>query len=420
MLFADIMILSNNILYQPDGWTKDNLQKLFTEETSEQEKVCFVLQAINECLKKICPESLTTINDWCKLYSFLCRKHGLKVTQNPPMHPRTFFDLVYKTKLLFQSLHKLRFAFIEGQKRTLATTLFLIGHVPSQNLTCHLNLKPEAYEVQNVKFLNIDSDIVKVSGEANKILKKFNVEVEPSYTEVVRGDGEGLSERAMAVYRELSRRMAQQNNSTQTRGWKTIISAMLGTTGLIRASLPYELYPDTLPKEDDHTLKAYHKDYRSFFLRTILVDKTTVDIKNSFTTQLGVLSTDSLIRNLLDRTKVKCLREFTIDLKHPPMDDKLVYIMMTLITSCVTDQQEAKILSNVLSCDGKRSSDRIYSEKLIFAPNEMPKNTTVEVSRFLSLCEYTIIRLPGNRVPYFEWKTILDYPSTRKSSTLFR
>jgi hypothetical protein len=102
------------------------------------------------------------------------------------------------------------------------------------------------------------------------------------------------------------------------------------------------------------------------------------------------------------------------------MDDKLVYIMMTLITSCVTDQQEAKILSNVLSCDGKRSSDRIYSEKLIFAPNEMPKNTTVEVSRFLSLCEYTIIRLPGNRVPYFEWKTILDYPSTRKSSTLFR
>jgi hypothetical protein len=80
-----------------------------------------------------------------------------------------------------------------------STTLFLIGHVPSQNLTCHLNLKREAYEVRNVKFLNIDSSMIDVLEEANGILKKFNIAVEPSYTEVVR-DAEGLSERAMTVY----------------------------------------------------------------------------------------------------------------------------------------------------------------------------------------------------------------------------
>jgi hypothetical protein len=84
---------------QPNGTSFEDKYKLDTE-SSEHEKVFQVLCGIAECLRLIGADTLTTFDHWAKLYLFLSMKHEIPLEEKP-MHPRSFTDLVYKTKLLF-------------------------------------------------------------------------------------------------------------------------------------------------------------------------------------------------------------------------------------------------------------------------------------------------------------------------------
>jgi hypothetical protein len=366
---------TNHCFSQPKGWKLEN-QISFPEELklTDHQKVVLVLKQFEKCLALLCPDNLTTVADWCSLYYHLCKKHKINITKfsQRAMHPRTFCDMVYKTKLLFHSLHKLRFALSEGQKRTYSTGMFLIGHIPSPTLTTHFKLDHTEYENTNVKEMNRDSS--KVFEEANKILAKFKVEVGPSYTEVVR-DGEGLSQRVMETYQQFSRRRALQNNDTQARGLKTILSNMMTTPKFLDACVPYELYTKYQPKPDETTYPPYIKKYRETILNLLLVDKSSADIRGAFSTSkidFGLLENETIVNNILDpKQPPNCgLTAYEIDWAHVSTNNKLAITVMTMITHCVTNEFEADHLKKVLDAAGKMPSNRTYKAGLEFIEDD--------------------------------------------------
>ena len=376
---------TNRCFSQPNGWKLEKQISFPADVTlTEHQKVVVVLKEIEKCLAMLCPDNLTTVNDWCVLYRHLCTKHELDISKENQraLHPRTFCDLVYKTKLFFHSLHKLRFALSEGQKRTYSTGMFLIGHIPSPTLTTHYALAPTEYENTNAKKMNRDSN--EVLEQANKILAKFKSEVGPYYTEVIR-DGEGLSKRVMDTYHEFSRRRALQNNDTQDRGLKTIISNMMTTERFLAACLPYERYTKRMVKQVDTTYTAYIKSYRETILHHLLVDKASADIKGAFSAsrnEFHVLSSATIIENILDLKKnPNCgITTWGMDWRHQTANNKLACVVMMMITLCVTDPDEAYYLKNVLGAAGNMPSDRLYKPMLNFEEGDWPEQIENAVS----------------------------------------
>jgi hypothetical protein len=350
--------------------------------------VCHTLAGIQHCLKEIGANKLVTVEEWARLYLFLCHKHKLDLTCKP-MLPRSFTDLVYKTKLLFQSLHKLRFAMLEGQKRTYSTVLCLLGFIPHSSLTPHYRMRDSIkYDVTMITYFDRNKIMHKAEAEANKILAKFDIAVLPSYTEVLR-DEEGLSAKVIAVYREYSRRLAHQNVDAQHRGWRTVLVNILEDKAVIKASKPFELYDNTKRKPENSSISAWVKGYRKAFLLKLLSDKNLPDIKQSFTTTTKQMfarsSHDAIAEAMVDTKNVRYLSEFGLNVGQPPVSDRLVYVIMTMITCTVTDDTEAQMMFKVLNSGGRMPSNRRYSKDFVFEMSDYPQTFDLEVS-FLSWC----------------------------------
>jgi hypothetical protein len=351
-------------------------------DLSEQQKLVQVLRGIGDCLELIGADTLTTFDHWAKLYLFLSMKHDIPMNEKP-MHPRSFNDMVYKTKLLFHSLHRLRFAMIEGQKRCFATSLFLIGHVPSATLRTHTSMQHYTFSPNIVTFIQRDLNLKDVRKEANELLAKFQVEVHPYYSELLR-DGDGLSPRVMEFYREFSRRLAAQNNDAQNRGWKTVLGNLLESEGFKSICLPYELYPkNSIGIGKAQTMKQWLHNYRLEIVEGILVDKNLNDINQAFsdvTKSKFAFSNFVAAKAILD-PKVPRLNELGIDMKRPPTNDKLLYVLMTMVSLCVTDPKHTREqFAKVLACEGKVASNRRYAEDLIPTEKDWPAPFDQEVS----------------------------------------
>lgn len=342
------------------------------------------LNAIQDCLNQIGANTLTSIDEWAKLYYFLCLKHDISIDDRP-MLPRSFADLVYKTKLMFHSMHTLRFAMIEGQKRTFATALFLVGHVPSPTLQCHYTLSPDKYEVDNIGMLTHDSDLAMVTDLANRSLDKMKFDVQPNLSEIVRKKGKGLSPEIMNLIREYSRRLADQHNKTQNRGWKTVLGNLLGKQSVRDVCFPYELYKENTVKPLNTSQGKWVEDYRHEILEQILVDKNSADINQCFSAELksDLEKLDiAAIKKKYTDSNIRELFHTSINLKYPPKDNRLIYIIMTLVTTCVTDFKSADMLEKTLACEGKPPSDVVIHPSMLCDPSEFPDpaNYDIEVS----------------------------------------
>jgi hypothetical protein len=359
-----------NVYFEKPKNFKFNELYSFKEGLKEGDKVYNVLKLIQRRLLVICKNGLCDVIDWCKLYIFLSKKHGLSaiLPETKRLMPRTFCDLVYKTKLLFQSLHKLRFAMIEGQKRVYSSTMVLMGHLPDPAFKCHLSLSHEEYRVQGIKNLDANSSWSVMVKEANRLLKKFKFKLSPNMTEVCRDD-EGLSSQVTAVYREHSRRMAESNSNAQPRGWKTVMTDFLNNEELANVCVPYELDPKNKPHPDGIGNKHYIREYREYFLRRILVDKAAPDIAKSwgpFTELIQKKDIKKIISQFIVGAK-RSLTDTFMDMEYMG-DAGLPIVLMVMVTVLATNMVEANTLKTVLNSSGKQSSNYIYRE--VFSKKE--------------------------------------------------
>lgn len=356
---------------------------------SEQEKVYHTLKGIEECLKNIGAGKLVTVNEWARLFLFLCHKCQIDL-ECPPMLPRSFTDLVYKTKLLFQSQHHLRFALIEGQKRTFATVLCLLGYIPPSSLLPHYMLEEKDYEVAQIKHFDRNSVLVYAKEEANMILAKFDVKVVPFYTEVVR-DEENLSAKVIHLCQLYSGRLAAQNTKAQHRGWKSVLINILESESLRDACFPFELYSEVMVKPIECTINEWVKNYRHTFLKALFQNKDLQDIWQAFSQETKKLL-DSKTRTHEQNAEamtsgIRYLHEHTINMAQPPTTDRLVYIIMTLVTCAVTTPEEADIMIKVLNGDGQKPGDRLYAETLKVENKDYPATFDLEVRTQMNTLE---------------------------------
>jgi hypothetical protein len=346
---------------------------------------------------------LKTPKDWCTLYMKLWHNHKGDVGFDDfPFHPKSLTDLVHKTRLLFLSKHTIRFAFLEGQKRTTAATYGLTGFIPRDKFSFHGDQDTKLSIIGGDRnFFNNQnkySDENEMTKSEDTCLQTFKngaktVTVNVYQFNTVKHE---LNLNVIRCCRALSKVLVQEGNREQVRSWKNIVES-LSTKNEIQNALAGSIHLQAWINYSE--INDYVKMYREAFFGQIYEDEqralhvredckeipVLLEILNGtegkqdfidhcLYTQKSILKADGK-----KALRVKIYGSY-VDFRNTPAPKMLHYL--ATIFGCVGIGLGGGLttISTVSQLQGQRSSIFAYKDGFTFFEPE--KNFIVKVSFF--------------------------------------
>jgi hypothetical protein len=224
---------------------------------------------------------LATLDDWCKLYVQLwMHSHdgNFQVGAHDQwMHPTTPSDLTHKTMLLFMSFHRVRFCFIEGQKRVTTAKHALMAFQPKDTIVFHGTRDSTDTKVGgDHNFYNQGHDYtVEEKNLENKdrfnCLQTFHAAGKSvsAYIYHFNTNDCGLNASVTTTCQLFSAHLVAEGNAEQVRSWMNIV-VMLCADGQIINKLTLHntrMYADIW--YDSKNLKDFIREFRELFMKQV-------------------------------------------------------------------------------------------------------------------------------------------------------
>jgi hypothetical protein len=364
---------------------------------------------------------LATWEDWVDFYMIMFEMRFRKkkslidsLDTEPEIHPHSFNDLVHKSTLLFQSLHPIRLAMEEGQKRAISSVCSLIGYSPTNEVIFHgCNTKEEDPELEG---FGANQNLNKETSEVDH--KVENTAQQATFTVLVfRTDsGEELTKSMIVCAREQSKRWAVANNSDEKRDWHQIVTELCTNQSLKQIVVPHMIDLE-IDDEDDrlsldhffqwarnvrvHVLKLlYDKEkYVQCFKDHLQLGQTIVENADDFVKHCMYRAiakkskrrghNSAAVANQVRLDKKELHKDGGIYLLRPPSPEMahLIATMFSFFASGSRTSVEA--ISKLASLNGKRVTEPRFKQDIEFL--EIEKSFKVDVSGIYEQDENVVI-----------------------------
>lgn len=337
-----------------------------------------VIKKISELLHAHHFDALSTVSGWAVLFKVLCHNRNIKL-QHTTLMPKNFNDLVYKVKLLINGASRLRFALGEGQKRTYASLYYCLGLIPSPRFKFHgFAEKAADYQLPSSKYTGCGYITTEsVDNFINKKLRKLASGITVRLIKI-QAHETGFVDHVVKALRQLSERSAQANTNTQERGWRACMISLCQNINIMEIIVPFECKPleiDPLhvlvPKVD---IFNWMEKYRSKIAKHFWDSRTLKDVAATFlkTPWIAKIKTLEEFQSQLLLTGEKGqqkqnrgLNRLTLNLRQNIAIPRLLYVLITLVVSSVTNKEEMENLSKLVLSKGKATIGKLFIRKVV-------------------------------------------------------
>jgi hypothetical protein len=217
---------------------------------------------------------LKTVDGYWALYYVLLKKKGFDWS-NPECRPRTVAELQHRCRMLFGSMADQRFAYMEGQKRTLSCVFGMSGFVPPSIVKFHKDY-PGCMDyllLEHYKGLALDTNLEDV--RKMLIFENMGKHCNASINFINNGTA-GFDKKALALIQKTSEKMANYASLAEARGWKDTILTVVKSNELLAKAQPPELLHPTNP-DRPVTLKNWLQERRELVATLIFRENQTKD-----------------------------------------------------------------------------------------------------------------------------------------------
>jgi hypothetical protein len=348
--------------------------------------------------------SLKTPQDWCNLYLRLWVKGAAPIEMGEfPFHPTNMNDLVHKTRMLFLSQHAVRFSFLEGQKRSIASTYGLIGFLPQQRFVFHGDLDPKEFTIgDDENFFNKANDYcnlskVKASEDNCKATFANGGKMITSTVLNLKTNGPFTME-TMKVFQAFSKCLVLESNKEEGRSWVHAVEALTEHIDIMKHLSMFNHVEDWSQKQKQ---EAFMRRFRITFFETIFKQEMASKVFLKDCAFMPEVSKALLLKDmdsfvdlcLFKKTKAKSGKKMKekdyrgkiyatyLDFKHIPTP-KMVHSLCMLFVSVAFGSKTGLIsLKNVAALKGKRSTANHFRNGFEFFPEEVNYTSAVSLIR---------------------------------------
>ncbi len=335
-----------------------------------------VIKRISELLQGFHFDAISNVSGWAVLFKVLCHNRNIKL-QHTTLMPKNFNDLVYKVKLLINGASRLRFALGEGQKRTYASLYYCLGLIPNSNFKFHgFAHEPSDYQLPSSRYTG--SSFIQPENVRNFIDKKLRKLASGITVSLVKIQAreKGFVDHVVVAIRQLSERSANANSKTQERGWRACMISLCQNINSAEIIVPFECKPDTLeflkvPKVD---IFDWMDNYRYTIAKHFWDSRTLKDVAATFlkTPWIAKIKTLEEFQSQLLLTGEKGkqkqnrgLNRLTLNLRQNIAIPRLLYVLITLVVSSVTNKEEMENLSKLVLSKGKATIGKLFIRKVV-------------------------------------------------------
>ena len=341
---------------------------------------------------------LATIQDWCKLYVQLKMDDtGFLDMDQKIMLPTTAVDLVHKTRLLFQSRHRVRFSFIEGQKRATSTTYGLIGFVPQDKFVFHGDLEKDQYQIggdKNVCNKDVNHDDVEIFDKKNPLNSQFTIRNGGKSTPVLYYQFKTrqpiFDELIVSTCKKYSAYLVAEGNKEQIRSWMNVVLNATSEISIREHLLLTPKTKDIWNKKSD--LETFVNSFRVSMMQQfwrvdsqaqcliedckdstemILAIRNLQDTETEFV-EKALYKFDSQGGLIIDKSKKPVnkskLTTFGFDMKSPPYPRICHSITLLFLHVGFGSTNGLNLLTNIATLQGKKSTAKEIRKELTFDP----------------------------------------------------
>jgi hypothetical protein len=351
----------------------------FDESYTDYQKVFVVIRKISELFSGYHFGYLSTVEGWAVLYKVLCsNKNGGKVhgrksqfKLDETMEPKNFSDLVYKVKLLLNGASQLRFALGEGQKRTYASLYYCLGVVPreSPKFRGYEGKNPQLESAVFTGSVHILQD--KIIGEIDSKLSKLADGIMVRLIHI-EAEEEGFPPHVVKAIMQMSERSALANTETQERGWRSVMISLCQNLNSDDIVVPFECrHRDTVDKEE--TDGDWVEFYRKKIIKHFWDSRTMVDVATTLkaTPQYEKIKTlEQFMVAILPaggkkKGKSSALNVFSLNIRQRIPTPRLMFVLLALVVTSVTNTDEMEALSKLVLSNGKLSKGKVFSPDVV-------------------------------------------------------
>jgi hypothetical protein len=333
---------------------------------------------------------LKTPQDWCNLYVRLLRlEPDLDSDKQFPFEPTTMTDLAHKTRMLFLSNHSVRFSFMEGQKRTVASTHTLVGFVPRDKFIFHGDLHENQCTIggdQNFfnKINSYDNEMLLQQSE--DICKATFVNGAKTVAATIihlKTRSKEFNAETLRICQNFSKSLVQKEKKSQDRTWVHIVEWLLNDND-IENKLCILGHKNSWHFSDD--LKTFYREFRELTFGKIFENESE---SGCVVAACNDLDNVALFLNQDDQDKFvdSCLFKPTkkgakekkyktkiyetyVDFKQIPSPSMVHAICTVFVSVAFGSNVGLKLIQNVATLHGKASSARKIEYKFTYFGKE--------------------------------------------------
>jgi hypothetical protein len=328
---------------------------------------------------------LKTAQDWCNLYVKLWHDGvGGVELGDFPFHPGSLTDLVHKTRMLFLSKHSLRFAFLEGQKRSTAATYALTGFVPKVKFDFHGDHDPASCIIGGYNNFfnkpnnyNDEPDLIESDDKCLRTFENGARTVNVNVYQFKTNEGI-LDVEVIRCCREYSKLLVQEGNREQIRTWKNIVEN-LTMENSIKNALSGRNNTDSWNVSEK--INPFVQSFRILFFQLMFKNENTSVCLKEDCREVGplmkLLEKDSkktefsevCLFNAKKKLKTKIYGSY-LDFRNVPAP-KMVHSLCTIF-GCIGigNEKGIALINNISSLQGKRTSFFGYKKGFTFFKTE--------------------------------------------------
>jgi hypothetical protein len=235
-----------------------------------------MLSAIINALHEIYG-SLKTWENWLDLYITVWygpvgESIENSLRDNPEIHPTCFNDLVHKTTIYFQARHKVRFPFLEGQKRVCGTICATMNYKPRTEVKYH-EASCEKWTIDKEEGYGLDIDLEKETPPNRKITscgKIANMMI-MVFRGTKNGNQDILSPTIIDLVRMLSKRLTITGSKGEKRDWNQMLIELCENPNLSDLVVPpfFDITQQDQPEVGNNEFNTWATGVRKSVLQAL-------------------------------------------------------------------------------------------------------------------------------------------------------